>query len=250
MPFPWCTGDPSGHRLRRQRETGPVRNGRLVSPRLYGRVGPGRYEQRPVVRLAARPSSHRVAITPDGVLTTGRSRTPVSRCSPVAPLGFGCPMSLRSEDEGHLLGAIALARQSREKGNHPFGSLLVDSSGRVLLEAENTVVVGRDVTGHAELNLVRAASMRFAVEALRGSTLYTSTEPCAMCAGAIYWSEIGRVVYALGSETLTAMLEDVGGTSTLALSCLEVFARGGRTIDVSGPHLMEEAAAVHEGFWD
>src|SRR5262245_15286474 len=159
-------------------------------------------------------------------------------------------MSLRSEDEGHLLRAIALARQSREKGNHPFGSLLVDSSGRVLLEAENTVVTGSDVTGHAELNLVRAASMRFAVEALRSSTLYTSTEPCAMCSGAIYWSDIGRVVYALGSETLTAMLGDVGGTSTLALSCREVFARGGRNIEVSGPHLMEEAAAVHEGFWD
>jgi tRNA(Arg) A34 adenosine deaminase TadA len=159
-------------------------------------------------------------------------------------------MSLRSEDEGHLLRAIALARQSREKGNHPFGSLLVDSSGRVLLEAENTVVTGRDVTGHAELNLVRAASMQLAVEALRSSTLYTSTEPCAMYSGAIYWSDIGRVVYALGSETLTAMLDDVAETSTLALSCREVFARGSRTIDVGGPHLMEEATAVHEGFCD
>jgi tRNA(Arg) A34 adenosine deaminase TadA len=158
-------------------------------------------------------------------------------------------MSLRSDDEGHLLRAIALARQSREKGNHPFGSLLVDSSGRVLLEAENTVVTDRDVTGHAELNLVRAASMQLAVEALQSSTLYTSTEPCAMCSGAIYWSDIGRVVYALGSETLTGMLDDVGGTSTLALSCREVFARGSRNIDVSGPHLMEEAMAVHEGFW-
>ena len=159
-------------------------------------------------------------------------------------------MSLPSEDESHLLTAIALARQSREKGNHPFGSLLVDSSGRVLLEAENTVVTGRDVTGHAEINLVRAASMQLPVEALRSSTLYTSTEPCAMCSGAIYWSDIGRVVYALGSETLTAMLEDVGGTSTLALSCREVFSRGRRTVEVSGPHLIEEAAAVHEGFWD
>jgi tRNA(Arg) A34 adenosine deaminase TadA len=158
-------------------------------------------------------------------------------------------MSLRSEDEDHLLRAIALARQSREKGNHPFGSLLVDPSGGILLEAENTVVTGRDLTGHAELNLVRAASMQLAVEALQGSTLYTSTEPCAMCSGAIYWSDIGRVVYALGSETLTAMLENVEGTSTLALSCREVFARGSRSIDVSGPHLMEEAMAVHEGFW-
>ena len=113
-------------------------------------------------------------------------------------------MPLGSVDEGHLLRAIELARRSREKGNHPFGSLLVDTSGEVVLEAENTVVTGHDVTGHAELNLVRAASMEFEVEALGRSTLYTSTEPCAMCSGAIYWSGIGRVVYALSSEQLMA----------------------------------------------
>jgi tRNA(Arg) A34 adenosine deaminase TadA len=71
-----------------------------------------------------------------------------------------------------------------------------------------------------------------------------------MCSSAIYWSGIGRVVYALGSEQLMAIVNDVSGTSTLALSCREVFARGGRSIDVSGPHLTEQAAVVHEGFWD
>lgn len=145
--------------------------------------------------------------------------------------------------------AIELARRSREKGNHPFGSLLVDRSGAVVLKAENTVVTGHDVTGHAELNLVRAASMQFDVEALRESTLYTSTEPCAMCSSAIYWSGIGRVVYALSSEQLTDVVNDVSGSSTLALACREVFARGGRTIEVSGPHMTEQAASVHEGFW-
>ena len=159
-------------------------------------------------------------------------------------------MALGSAHEGYLLGAIELARRSRENGNHPFGSLLVDASGRVVLEAENTVITGRDVTGHAELNLVRAASVQFDVEFLQGATLYASTEPCAMCSGAIYWCGIGRVVYALDSKTLTAIVKDVEGTSTLALSCREVFGRGGRSVDVSGPHLTEQAAAVHEGFWD
>jgi tRNA(Arg) A34 adenosine deaminase TadA len=78
----------------------------------------------------------------------------------------------------HLLRAIELARLSRAKGNHPFGSLLVDASGRVVLEGENTVVTEHDVTGHAELNLVRRASMQFDVETLERLTLYTSTEPC------------------------------------------------------------------------
>ena len=114
--------------------------------------------------------------------------------------------------ERHLLGAIDLARRSREKGNHPFGSLLVDPEGGCLLEAENTVVTGRDRTAHAELNLVRITSNQFEFEFLQGCTLYASTEPCAMCAGAIYWSGIGRVVYALSSETLAAMGNDLEGT--------------------------------------
>ena len=158
-------------------------------------------------------------------------------------------MSLGSADEGYLARAIELARRSREKGNHPFGSLLVDTTGEVVLEAENTVVTGHDVTAHAELNLVRTASMQFDVEALRESTLFTSTEPCAMCSGAIFWSGIGRVVYALSSEQLMGIVKDDSGSFTLSLSSREVFARGGRNVEVSGPHLTEQAATVHEGFW-
>ena len=119
-----------------------------------------------------------------------------------------------------------------------------------MLEAENSVVTGRDITGHAELNLVRAAGARFDVVTLEAATLYTSTEPCAMCSGAIFWSGIARVVYALGNDELIAMVKGVPGVSSLALSCREVFARGGRDIDVGGPHLADEAAAVHQGFWN
>ena len=158
-------------------------------------------------------------------------------------------MSLGSADEGYLARAIELARRSREKGNQPFGSLLVDTTGEVVLEAENTVVTGNDVTAHAELNLVRTASMRFDVGALQGSTLYTSTEPCAMCSGAIFWSGIGRVVYALSSEQLMGIVRDDSGSFTLALSCRDVFARGGREVKVSGPHVTEQASVVHDGFW-
>jgi tRNA(Arg) A34 adenosine deaminase TadA len=97
-----------------------------------------------------------------------------------------------SDDERHLLAAIELARRSRTNGNHPFGALLVDATGQVVLEAENTVVTTRDCTGHAETNLMRMASERFDPQFLRSSTLYTSTEPCAMCAGAIYWGDVRR----------------------------------------------------------
>lgn len=151
-------------------------------------------------------------------------------------------------DEQHLLAAIELARRSRENGNHPFGALLVDAAGEIVLEAENTVLTESDCTNHAELNLVRAANRRFDEASLVGCTLYASTEPCAMCSGAIYWSGIGRVVFALSGAALNAMVEG-GEESELALPCREVFARGGRVVDVSGPHLESEAQAVNEGFW-
>ena len=159
-------------------------------------------------------------------------------------------MALGHTDERHLLRTIELAASAREAGNHPFGSLLVDALGTRVLEAENTVVTGHDVTGHAELNVVRVASLELGGGVLQGATLYTSTEPCAMCSGAIYWAGITRVVYALGSDTLAAIVKDLPEDSTLRLPCREVFARGGRLVEVSGPHLVEQASAVHAGFWD
>jgi len=153
------------------------------------------------------------------------------------------------EDERHLLAAIELARQTREKGNHPFGAVLVDAHGEVVLEAENTVVTARDCTGHAESNLMRMASERFDPEFLKGCTLYTSTEPCAMCAGAIYWGNVRRVVFALSEEALRAIAGTNPENPTLALPCREVFARGEHEVEVSGPHIEEQARAVHKDFW-
>ena len=152
-------------------------------------------------------------------------------------------------DLRHLTRAIELAASAREHGNHPFGSLLVDADGGVVLEAENTVVTGRDCTAHAEQNLVRTASAAFAPDRLAAYTLYTSTEPCAMCAGAIFWSGIGRVVFALSSAALGEIVTDPTGDWTLAMSCRDVFARGGRTVEVRGPLIEDEARVVHEGFW-
>ena len=165
-------------------------------------------------------------------------------------MSFPEEKQLDERDGRYLRKAIVWSHAARRRGNRPFGAVVVSAAGEVLAEAYCNSAETGDCTGHAETNLMRLASRRFSPEQLASCTLYTSTEPCAMCSGAIYWSGIGRVVYALGSETLTAMLQDVGETSTLALSCREVFAQGTRTIDVSGPHLMEEAMAVHEGIWD
>jgi len=64
------------------------------------------------------------------------------------------------DDERYLLRAIDLAARARSKGNEPFGALIVDPDGNVLVEAENTVVTARDCTAHAETNAVREACAR------------------------------------------------------------------------------------------
>ncbi len=143
--------------------------------------------------------------------------------------------------------AIDVAQHAREHGNHPFGALLADEQGHILIEAENTVNSERDCTGHAELNLMRLASRQYSFDDLSRYTLYTSTEPCPMCAGSIFWGGVGRVVYALSEDSLYAMTGD--SPHKLPLGCRGVLAHGGRPIEVLGPAIEDEARQVHEGFW-
>jgi tRNA(Arg) A34 adenosine deaminase TadA len=156
---------------------------------------------------------------------------------------------MNTTDLQHLRTAINAAQRAREHGNHPFGAILVDENNQVLLEAENTVVTGRDCTGHAETNLMRLATQAFSPEKLAVCTLYTSTEPCVMCAGAIHWGNVRRVVFALSE---IGLYEIIGPSpENLLLPCRDVFAQSGRPVEVVGPaiELDAEARAVHYGFW-
>jgi len=146
-------------------------------------------------------------------------------------------------EEEFVRQAIGLARQARLAGNHPFGALL-HLDGAVVLTATNTVNTDRDPTAHAETNLVAAAIRRLDRDQLGRATLFTSCEPCAMCAGKIYWAGLRSVVYALPSEELAAL----AGRDFL-VPCRELFARAVDTVQVIGPLLVDEARDVHRGFW-
>ena len=139
--------------------------------------------------------------------------------------------------------AIELAREARAAGNHPFGALLT-LDGRVVLTAQNTVNTDRDPTAHAETNLVSEAIRRLTPDLIRRSVLYTSCEPCAMCAGKIYWAGIRSVVYGLPSEELGAL-----AGRTFLVPCTELFGRAADRVSVTGPLLMDEAREVHVGYW-
>jgi tRNA(Arg) A34 adenosine deaminase TadA len=108
-------------------------------------------------------------------------------------------------DEGPLRRAIELAAEARAAGDMPYGSLLVGPAGEVLVEDRNTVLTERDITAHPELKLARWAARQLDADVARRTTMYTSCQPCPMCAGAIARSGLGRVVFALAGEQLQGL---------------------------------------------
>ena len=155
------------------------------------------------------------------------------------------------DDIALLRASFAVARRAREAGKHPFGAILVDAGGRVLLEQENAFdTEGR--VGHAETVLARRACAGFTAEALAATTMYISAEPCAMCAGAIYWAGIGRVVYALSEHRMKRIIGEHPDNLTLDLPCRVVLGAGQRVVEVVGPLLEDDAEALglHDGAWE
>ncbi len=153
------------------------------------------------------------------------------------------------DDHRFLRRSFEVALRAQAHGNHPFGAILVGPDGTILLERENGFLPDHDMTGHAERLLAGDACRAHPPELLAGCTLYTSAEPCAMCAGAIYWAGIGRVVYGLSERRLREITGNHPENPTLDLPCRTVFAAGQRPTEVVGPLLEDEGAALHEEFW-
>jgi tRNA(Arg) A34 adenosine deaminase TadA len=159
-------------------------------------------------------------------------------------------MTTSKLDEQFLRRSFDVARRAITHGNHPFGAILVDENGNVLIEVENGYMPAHDGTAHAERLLATKACTTLGADLLRNATLYSSAEPCAMCAGAIYWAGIGRVVYGLSEHRLRAVTGNHPENPTLDLPCRDVFRSGQRTTEVVGPLLEDEAVALHAGVWD
>lgn len=154
-----------------------------------------------------------------------------------------------STDLRLLARAIALSAEARAEGNHPFAALLAAPDGTVLMEAKNGFHPHGDGTAHAERLLATRACIELAPEVRATATMVSSAEPCAMCAGALYWSGIGRLVYGLSEARLKALIGPHPENLTMDLPCRQVFAAGQRAIAVAGPMMEDEAEAPHRGFW-
>ena len=165
---------------------------------------------------------------------------------------FTCavPAGITELDLQLLRRSLELAEDSKARGRHPFAALVADGAGNIIAAAgNNSMPPEGDPTQHAELAAAAQAAKLLSPADLAQCTLYTSAEPCCMCAGAIYWTGIGRVVYALSEYALLGLTGGHPENPTFSLPCREVFARGQRQIPTFGPMLEAEAARAHEGFW-
>lgn len=136
-------------------------------------------------------------------------------------------------NEQHLRRAIELAVEARAAGNPPFGSLLAGPDEEVLVEERNTTLTDDDITAHPELKLARWAAQHLDAATAAKTTMYTSCQPCGMCAGALARSGLGQVVFALSGDQLDG-LRTAGGFPA---------------VPNDGPHLYEEAKAAVEGYY-
>jgi len=151
---------------------------------------------------------------------------------------------LRMINETKLLQAsLLIASRSQENGNLPFGCLLADKDGTILEEAENSVLSDQDCIAHCEINLVHQLAGKYDESFLQECTLYASTEPCPMCTGAIFWSGIGKIVFALSKNGYHAIAGTTNPAHIFDLSSDSLLQYGGRKVFVSGP-LMEKEASL------
>ena len=140
-----------------------------------------------------------------------------------------------------------VGRRAMALGNHPFGAVLVAPDHQTVLFTQCNI----DTVNHAESTLARIAASHYPAEYLWQCTLYTAVEPCCMCAGTIYWANIGRVVYGMTEQRLLQCTGNHQENPTMSVSSAYVFAHGQKNIDLIGPvaEIEEQTVALQQAFW-
>ena len=146
----------------------------------------------------------------------------------------------------HLRAAHEVALEAMADGHHPFGAVLVGPDGAILMRQGNI-----DTVRHAESELCRRAAAEYPRDFLWTCTIVSTFEPCAMCAGTLYWANIGTIVYGVAETTLFALTGDDAENPTMRLPARTVLASGQKQIAVHGPfpELEAELIAPHRTFW-
>ncbi|MBX3300214.1 MAG: tRNA adenosine(34) deaminase TadA [Acidobacteria bacterium] len=108
-------------------------------------------------------------------------------------------------DEDWMWRAIHLAREAEKNAEVPVGAIVVGNDGSILSAASNRTISDSDPTAHAEILAIRIAATRIRNYRLNGCTVYTTVEPCVMCAGALVNARIARLVYGTADERFGAV---------------------------------------------
>ena len=165
-----------------------------------------------------------------------------------------CKKDPSARDIELLYETVRVAHQAKEKGNYPFGCLLADAEGNILLEGENTVVTEHNDCGHSETNLMIAASKTYSRDFLATCSIYITAEPCVMCTGAIYWANVRRIVVGMSERQLLEMTGADPENATFDLPTHEILAHGQKDFEIVGPvddsKLIQAILADHIGFWN
>lgn len=146
------------------------------------------------------------------------------------------PVPARPEDERFMRIALEEARGA----DFPFGAAIV-RQGTLLTRGGNRGASTDDPTAHGEMVTLRRALAEHGSEALRGATLYTTGEPCAMCMGAILWCGFGRLVYAASLDQLAARIDQIM-LSSRQVAAAAPFA----PIEITGGVLADDAVALFD----
>lgn len=152
-------------------------------------------------------------------------------------------------DLKYLRRCIELAEMALEKGNAPFGSVLVAGNGELLAEDHNRIADG-DHTLHPEFALARWAAANMTPEERIQATVYTSGEHCPMCAAAHGWVGLGRIVYACSSEQLVQWLNEMGIAQSRVRNLPIRDVIRDTTIDGPVPELAEQVHQLHRRYYD
>lgn len=108
-------------------------------------------------------------------------------------------------DENWMRAALRVAREAEKLNEVPIGAVLVDTDGRILAATSNRTIKHNDPTAHAEILALRTAAIRTGNYRLTGTTMYSTIEPCAMCAGALVNARVSRLVFGAHDERFGAV---------------------------------------------
>ena len=147
----------------------------------------------------------------------------------------------------HLRHANEIGAQAAREGRHPFGAILVAPDHETVLLTQGNI----DTVNHAESTLARSAASLYGATYLWKCTLYTSVEPCCMCAGTAYWANIGRVVFGMTEQALLAETGRHAENPTMSVSARYVFDHCQKPVDLIGPvaEVAPEVIALQRAFW-